>query len=128
VKRRDAPIKIELIGPTEDPAPLRRLGVRVRGQYAESDLGGLLGGEQPHVILFAAIWPETWSFTLTAALKTKAEIVAFDMGAIAMRLKRLGRGRLLPPALHADPDALADALLAIREDLLEPQARQRAVS
>jgi len=119
VQRRAAPIAITLIGPTEDPFPLRRAGVCVLGQYVESDLGGLIEAAQPHVIFSTAIWPETWSFTLTAALRTKAEIVAFDLGAIAMRLKRLGRGRLLPLALHTDSEALADALLAIRAELME---------
>jgi glycosyltransferase involved in cell wall biosynthesis len=117
LKRRKAPVSITLIGPTADPRPLRRAGVQVHGVYTEADLPGLLDAARPHLILFPAIWPETWSFTLTEALRTPAEIVAFDIGAIAERLKRMGRGRVLPYALHDDPDALADAIQGIRRDL-----------
>jgi hypothetical protein len=97
--------------------------VRVHGWYAARELAGLIERESPHVIFFPAIWPETWSFTLTEALRTPAEIVAFDIGAIAERLKRLGRGRLLPYALHDNPEGLAGAILELR---LEMQGRTAA--
>jgi glycosyltransferase involved in cell wall biosynthesis len=123
LKRLNAPVSITLIGPTEDPGRLRRAGVRVHGWYAARELAGLIERESPHVIFFPAIWPETWSFTLTEALRTPAEIVAFDIGAIAERLKRLGRGRLLPYALHDNPEGLAGAILELR---LEMQGRTAA--
>ena len=85
------------------------------GRYHAEAVAGLLAAEKPHVIFFPAISPETWSFTLTEALQSDAQIVAFDNGAIALRLRRLGRGRLLPYDLHADPEGLADAVLGLME-------------
>jgi hypothetical protein len=37
------------------------------GQYAESELPALLAKVRPHVVWFPAQWPETYSYTLTAA-------------------------------------------------------------
>ncbi len=111
---RHAPLRLTLLGPAADARRLRRVGVRVLGRYRSEDVQDLIQAEQPHVIFFPAIWPETWSFVLTEALRSSAQIVAFDHGAIGERLSHLGRGRLIPYALHADAAALADALLQLR--------------
>jgi glycosyltransferase involved in cell wall biosynthesis len=117
--RRRAPVRIAVLGPAADEAALRRAGVRVRGRYRPEELDELMAAERPHVIFFPAIWPETWSFALTEALRTNADVLAFDIGAIAQRLKRLGRGHLLDYGLHADAEAVAEALLALRRGLAE---------
>jgi glycosyltransferase involved in cell wall biosynthesis len=117
--QRRAPVRITLLGPSADPAALRRSGVRVLGRYRPEDLEDMLEAERPHVIFFPAIWPETWSFVLTQALRVDAEILAFDIGAISARLKRLGRGRLLAHELHDKPEALADAVLGLRREMMK---------
>jgi glycosyltransferase involved in cell wall biosynthesis len=117
LSRRRAPVHLAVLGPAADEGALRRVGVRVHGRYRHEDLEALLAAEAPHVVFFPAIWPETWSFALTEALHTNAALVAFDIGAIAQRLRRLGRGHILDYSLHAEPEALAGAFLTLRRNL-----------
>jgi hypothetical protein len=41
-------------------------------------------------------------------------VIAFDIGAPAARLRRLGRGHVLPSELAADVDRLLESLLELR--------------
>ncbi len=118
LSRRRASVRLTLLGPAADPARLVRAGVRVHGRYRREDIDHLLSTERPHLIFFPAIWPETWSFTLTEALRSSAEIMAFDIGAIADRLRRLQRGRLLSYRLHDDARALCETIVSMREKFL----------
>jgi glycosyltransferase involved in cell wall biosynthesis len=114
---RGAPVRITLLGPAADGRALRAAGVELLGRYSPETVQERLAAAAPHVIFFPAIWPETWSYTLTEALRSDAEIVAFDIGAIAERLKRLGRGRIIPHAASADPAVLAKIFIDLRRDL-----------
>jgi len=100
-----------VIGTISKQAALTSLGnVRVTGRYDESALDEILVREQLDVIFFSAVWPETYSYTLTAALKVGLPIVAFDLGAIPERLRSHGVGTILSLDLAWDPKALADHL------------------
>ncbi|HEY2179471.1 MAG TPA: hypothetical protein VGH15_12900 [Caulobacteraceae bacterium] len=114
---RRAPVRITVLGPAADARALRGAGVTVLGRYPPEAVHDRLATEAPHVIFFPAVWPETWSFTLSEALRSDAEILAFDIGAIAKRLKRLGRGRVIPYAASSDPHALAAVFLDLREEI-----------
>jgi glycosyltransferase involved in cell wall biosynthesis len=65
------------------------------------------------LVLLPAIWPETYSYALTLALRTGLPVAAFDLGAPGERLRAYPHGHLLPPALAADPAACNDRLLAV---------------
>ncbi len=109
----DLPLEFVVIGYTHDDAPLAATGrVFITGPYADEELLPLLQRESPDVLFLASVWPETWSYTLDAALKTDLPIVAFDLGAIAHRLSPMARGNLLP--LNTRTDALCAALQAAR--------------
>jgi len=58
----------------------------VHGEYAEKDLAGLLETIRPDVAWFPALWPETYSYTLSAALNARLPVVAPDLGAFPERL------------------------------------------
>jgi len=58
----------------------------VHGEYAEKDLPGLLQALQPDLAWFPALWPETYSYTLSAALDARLPVVAPDLGAFPERL------------------------------------------
>ena len=115
IRARKLPIELTVVGETLSSRLLAWCAVRVTGRYQEADLAGILAREQPDVALFPAIWPETWSFALSAAWRNRLPVIAFDIGAIADRLRRSGHGTLLPHALHRDVPELATALVAWRE-------------
>lgn len=106
-----APLILSVFGPASEPLPR---DVSVSGTFLSEDLERLLVEAAPHAVLFPAIWPETWSFVLTAALKQGLPVIAFDIGAPAERLRRLGRGHVLPRELAMDADGLLAALLQLR--------------
>jgi hypothetical protein len=60
--------------------------------------------------LLPSIFPETWCFSLAEAWRAGLRVAAFDIGAPAERIRRTGRGFLLPLGLK--PDAINNALVA----------------
>jgi len=58
----------------------------VHGEYEEKDLPGLLQTLRPDLAWFPALWPETYSYTLSAALDARLPVVAPDLGAFPERL------------------------------------------
>jgi hypothetical protein len=68
----------------------------VQGEYAEADLLALIAAERPDVIWFPSQVPETYSYTLSAALVAEAAIVASDLGAFPERLAGRPRSWLVP--------------------------------
>ncbi len=99
----DELLTFKLIGDGADARRLQLAGVQVTGFYKPVDLDGLINIADPHIVFFPSIWPETWSFVLTSALRRGLPIVAFDIGAPAERLRGLGRGNLLPLDLANRP-------------------------
>jgi glycosyltransferase involved in cell wall biosynthesis len=110
-EQEGAPLVLSVLGPASEPLPRN---VTVTGPFLSEDLGKLLAEAAPHAVLLPAIWPETWSFVLTAALKQGLPVIVFDIGAPAARLRRLGRGHVLPRELAMDTDRLLAALLELR--------------
>jgi glycosyltransferase involved in cell wall biosynthesis len=107
------PLQLIVIGSTLDDFALRRAGVTVTGRYREADLDALIREHDPHAGFIPAIWPETWSFTLTALLRHRLHVTAFDIGAVADRLRTAGSGTILPCALEEDPSAQARHFLSL---------------
>ncbi|AVO48758.1 glycosyl transferase family 2 [Melaminivora suipulveris] len=56
------------------------------GEYQEQDLPGLLEWLQPDIVWFPAQWPETYSYTLSAALQAGLPVAVPDIGAFAERV------------------------------------------
>ena len=111
MERSGACLQLSVLGPASEPLPT---SVSVVGAYHPHDLDRLLSEAAPHLVFLPAIWPESWSFVLTAALKRGLPVVVFDTGAPAARLRRLGRGHVLPLELSRDPAGLLAALLRLR--------------
>jgi len=82
-----AEYEFKVIGFCEPPLPSQlRDRVHETGRYPEVDLARLLKEANLHVAWFPAKWPETYSYTLTAAIDTEIPIVASSLGAFAERL------------------------------------------
>lgn len=120
--RRHPDLRFRVIGYTDRDPELRRHGnVTLSGKYHDDELGRVLSTSGASLAWFPGVWPETFSYTLSAALAAQIMPVAFDFGAIATRIRSENWGVLLPPMLILDPDAVVDALASIR--LVPPPAR-----
>ena len=94
---RHLPLEFVVIGYTENDRALLRTGkVEVTGRYVDVEIPHLLRRERPDLVFAASVWPETWCYTLDHALAGGFPVVAFDVGAVAERLRALGTPTLLP--------------------------------
>lgn len=59
----------------------------VHGRYDDHDLDKILQWLQPNLVWFPALWPETYSYTLSACLECGLPVVAPNLGAFAERLQ-----------------------------------------
>lgn len=117
-QRRRLPLRFVVIGhlgrklPQWPEAPLT-----VTGTYPDERLDELLALERVDAVLFLSQVPESYSYTLTAALRSGLPIVAPDFGAFPERLRGNRVATLLP--WNTQPSVVNDALLA----RLQPAAR-----
>ena len=81
--------------------------------YEEAGVQGLLRSHGCDFAWFPAVWPETYSFTLSTAYAAGLYPVAFNLGAIAERIREAGWGALLPFNLVQRPDEIALTLATI---------------
>jgi glycosyltransferase involved in cell wall biosynthesis len=86
--------------------------VSLTGEYREQDLDARIALERGDAFFFPAQCPETFSYTLSAALATGLPIVATDLGAFPERLAGRANARLVP--WNAPPAAVNDVLLSLR--------------
>ncbi len=111
-KRLNLPLRFSVIGRTAMDKAFGAVGnVAVLGPYKEHDLARRLAEVKPDLVWFASTWPETYSYTLSAALQAGLSCVAFDLGAQGRRITEAGAGTVLPFALVDDPEVLARALV-----------------
>ena len=111
-RARHLPLSFVVAGHTIDDVALMEAGPAfVTGPYAEEDAVALIRAQRAHLALIPSVWPETWCFALSRAWEAGLPAAAFDLGAPAERIRRTGRGWVLP--LGLSPPALNDALLRL---------------
>jgi GT2 family glycosyltransferase/glycosyltransferase involved in cell wall biosynthesis len=99
---RGLPLEFVVIGHTQNDGALLKTGnVFITGRFGDGEVAHLLRRERPDMIFMASVWPETWSYVLDDALAARLPVVAFDLGAIAERLRAARLGTLLPLAAQA---------------------------
>ncbi len=112
---RQLDLDFVLIGYSCRDELLRDTGrVEITGRYAEGEVPMLIDKTAPNAALFASVWPETYSYTLSIALAAGLYPFSFDLGAPAERLRQLDWGTLIP--LDTEPAELNDLLLRTRLD------------
>ncbi len=135
--RRRLPLQFVVVGYTEDDEALQSTGkVFVTGRYTEQEALHLLRRERAVLAFLPSVWPETWCYALDHAVEAGLPVVAFDLGAIALRLRAAGSGILLP--LDCDPSRINDRFLQLaggepraasaRPDRRSPRPRASASS
>jgi glycosyltransferase involved in cell wall biosynthesis len=92
---------------------LRRLpNTRVRGYYRAGSLPAHLSARRIDVALLLSLVPESYGLTLDECWQAGVPAVAFDHGAIAERIRRLGGGLLVP--LEQGAAGVIETLRALR--------------
>lgn len=112
-RTENLPIRFTVLGHSLNDRQLVNEGVAVTGRYRDDEAEALLRSLDPGFVWLPSTWPETYSYTLSIALATNFPVAAFDIGAIATRLRRKDRGQYLMPLEKArDPKHLTQQLLA----------------
>jgi GT2 family glycosyltransferase len=108
---RRLPLDFVVVGHTIDDRRLLATGrVFVTGDYVADEAVALIKAQNAALALLPSICPETWCLSLGEAWRAGLRVVAFDIGAQAERIRRTGRGALLPLGLAAP--AVNNALMA----------------
>ncbi|PPQ28919.1 glycosyltransferase, partial [Rhodopila globiformis] len=114
-------LRFHLVGHSCDDDRLLATGtVRITGRYEEHAAVDLIRRQQAQLAWLPAVWPETWSYTLTQAWQAGLNVLAFDIGAVAERIRRAERGWLCP--LGLSPQALNDRMLGVRPLVADREA------
>jgi glycosyltransferase involved in cell wall biosynthesis len=109
-RERDLDLTFLVAGTTIDDQRLIDTGrVFVTGRYDAHEAVDLIRAQNAALAFLPSIWPETWCLGLTELWRAGLRVAAFDTGAPAERIRRTGRGFLLP--LGLSPGEINDALL-----------------
>ncbi|MCX5871527.1 MAG: glycosyltransferase [Deltaproteobacteria bacterium] len=86
-EKNEAPLQFQLIGYAESDLPsVSSTLFSQTGHYVDAELVDKIHAFNPHLILFSSVCPETYSYTLTTAMKSKRPIMALNLGAFPERL------------------------------------------
>lgn len=106
------PLSVALLGYSMDDPRLAEQGVTLLGRYFDNELLERIAAADPHIVLIPSIWPETYCYVLSGALRSGRRIAVFDLGAQAERARAHDPHHLtLPLALADRPQELAVQLL-----------------
>ncbi|NEX17207.1 MAG: hypothetical protein C1943_11380 [Halochromatium sp.] len=95
--RQRLALDFRVVGGIRAPVPQwPEANLSLTGEYREADLPTLLEQERPDAFLFLSPVPETYSYTLSLAMRTGLPIVALATGAFVERLREYPSAVLLP--------------------------------
>jgi len=85
---RMAPVEFHLVGYAyRNLATQPKAKLTVHGAYEDQDLPKILNWLNPDLVWFPAVWPETYSYTLSACLEGGLPVVVPDLGAFDERVQ-----------------------------------------
>lgn len=112
--RRGMLLEFIVVGYTDRDEELRAIpNLTITGRYDEGEILNRIAEVDADLGWFPAICPETYSYTLSAALLARLYPVAFDLGAIASRIRDVGWGELMPLEAILDPEWIAEKLVEL---------------
>ena len=99
-------VEFTVVGYTRDDRVAASCGISVTGAYVNADVDKIIDRIDPDLIWLPSTWPETYSYTLSIALRSGRPISVFDIGALGTRVKGVERATSMPLELSEDPAAL----------------------
>lgn len=120
IQAQDLPVTFVVVGFTKDDDLAAEVGIEVTGSYDHDSLSERLEALDLDVILQASRLPETYSYTLSAAIESGLPIVIFDIGAPQSRLRDLAvpDAHILP--LTTTPHQMVTHLDTMRKACTSP--------
>lgn len=116
--KRNLPICFELVGfAYRHLIGVPKAALTVTGPYKEEDLLSILTSSKPDLVWFPAQWPETYSYTLSAALILGLPIVVNNIGAQPERVAHRPLTWSLDPKLP--PEKVNDFFINLRQSKFE---------
>ncbi|MEJ0045039.1 MAG: glycosyltransferase [Rhodospirillales bacterium] len=110
---RGLALHFDVVGYTEDDTKLLETGcVSVTGPFEPGTSTRLLQAGAANIAFLPSIWPETWCYALSDAWDAGLDVAVFDIGTPAERVRRTGRGWVLP--LNLPPARVNDVLLNLQ--------------
>lgn len=95
-ERFQLPLHFSVIGYTVDDYSLKDFGnITVYGSYRQEELPKLIEDSGCTVAALLSVWPETFSYTFSEAVRNGLKTVSFDLGAFVER-QDATPGKLLP--------------------------------
>lgn len=114
------PLEIHIIGYAGLPLPLApETPLYETGEYQDDQLHPLIEAVDPHVIWFPAQWPETYSYTLSAALASARPLIIPNLGAFPERVSHRPWSWVVD--WDASPIQLTKIMMRIRDQYLNTQ-------
>jgi GT2 family glycosyltransferase/glycosyltransferase involved in cell wall biosynthesis len=111
-KSKELPLSFIVVGFSNRDDELMQVGnIEITGPYQEDEAVARLLAAEPDLVWFPAVWPETFSYTLSAVFEAGLFPIAFDLGALGTRIKAANWGKLWPMEAMLQPARLAEALL-----------------
>lgn len=86
-KARQLPLYFRVIGTADEEVKNEpEIPLSFSGSYSDEQLSSLISHERADLIFFPALWPETYSYTLSYAIRSGLPIAAPRLGAFPERL------------------------------------------
>lgn len=115
IKRLSVPIDLKIFG-TMGRAPGVSHEIPSTGNYLDVDLPAMLEDSGVQIVWFPEGFPETYSYTLSHAMKNAYPIIAPNIGAFPERIKGRPWSRLTP--ISATSGEVVASLLEMRAELI----------
>jgi hypothetical protein len=127
-KAHNLPLEFVCLGTLALPASdLDGLPLKQTGPYPDEEAASLLAGLNADCAWFPTLWPETYCFTLSHALRSGLPIAAGRLGAFEERLE--GRAHTWLMRWDLDPEEWIAFFLRLRTDVFaEPREKNPIVS
>ncbi|MFN7153199.1 MAG: methyltransferase domain-containing protein [Acidovorax sp.] len=119
-QKNGSPLEFHLIGYGYRHLQTSGTALTVHGEYEEAQLPALLQRLAPDVVWFPALWPETYSYTLSAALEAALPVVVPDLGAFVERVAH--RPWSWVQDWSSTPQQWVDLFAHIREQFIDSSA------